>query len=242
MIVALTMVFIPLIYLCQFCIVFCKRPRDGRLIHSLSNKWGSLVIRLTPGWSVNILGQEHLPRENEGSKKGPMVIVANHQSMADIWVACMLGLQFRWISKVEMFRIPFFGTAMKWAGYIAVDRGNRSSHIKAIKESEERLKNGISMFFFPEGTRSMTGEIGAFKTGAFRLAKTLNVPVLPIWLEGTRDLMVKGSWIPGHARVVIHVLPAVCDTGFVKSPETLAEQVRDIILKAKKNSLIESQR
>lgn len=228
-IVVLTIFVLPVIFMCQFYIIIFKKPRDGRLIHSLSNLWGTCVIKLTPGWSVEVRGREHLPKDGE-----PMVIVANHQSMADIWVACTLGLQFRWISKIEMFRIPIFGQAMRWAGYIEVDRGNRTSHIKAIQESESRLRQGISMFFFPEGTRSKTGELGPFKKGAFRLAKDLKVPVLPLLLEGTRDMMAKGSWIPGEAQVVIHVLPLIRAVDITETPEAFANRVRDFIVKAKK--------
>ena len=177
---------------------------DGRSVHGIASLWGKTVIQLMPGWSCEIVGKENLPQDNK-----PMVIIANHESMSDIWGIYCLGIQFRWVSKDSVFRIPVVGQAMRWANYVPVDRSNRQSGAAAIAAGAKRLQQGVSMFFFPEGTRSLDGTIKAFKMGAFRLAYTEKVPVLPVAIHGAGAMLPKHSWIPGRARIQIKVLPAL---------------------------------
>ncbi len=172
--------------------------------HKIAIQWGRNFFRVIPGWRVRVMGKEHLPAVGQAC-----VYIANHQSMTDIFAMYCVGVQFRWLSKAEVFKIPVVGSTMRRAGYIAVQRGQRDSQTKAMEASGERLKNGTPMFFFPEGTRSETGELRPFKSGAFRLAAQHNVPIIPVCLDGTRDLMVKGSAIPAAAHIRILILPAL---------------------------------
>ena len=186
----------------HFKVVALRRPRDGRAEHRKALIWGRLLIRLMPGWQIEVLGRENLP--------GPdvtMVMVANHESFADIWAMCYLDIQFRWLSKESIFRLPMIGHAMRWANYVPVERGRKNSTHAAMQASAMRLRQGLSMFYFPEGTRSVDGHLRPFKLGAFKLARDENTPVLPIAIHGAAGLLPKHAWIPGRARVAITILP-----------------------------------
>jgi 1-acyl-sn-glycerol-3-phosphate acyltransferase len=186
----------------QLLLFWAPRARRQEWGHLAGMVWGQATYRLMPFWSVDIQGREHLPRSGQ-----PMVIVSNHQSASDIWVAYFLDVQFRWLSKKEVFKIPLIGQAMHWAGYISLDRGNSGSHREAMDQAASVLKSGASMFFFPEGTRTKDGKMKEFKLGAFRLAHAMQVPVLPVVVYGAKDLMPKGSLVPGRAHVRIRILP-----------------------------------
>jgi 1-acyl-sn-glycerol-3-phosphate acyltransferase len=197
--------------------------------HRAGFLWGRGTYRLMPFWSIKIEGEENLPDNNQ-----PMVMIANHQSASDIWVAYFLKAQFRWLSKKEIFHIPLIGPAMRWAGYIAIERGNATSHRQAMEQAAQVLRNGISMFFFPEGTRTRDGKMQEFKLGAFRLAQDLHVPILPVVMSGTKDLVPKGSAFPGKADVHMKILPAMRFKDFdpeLKDLTGFARHVRDIMEK-----------
>jgi 1-acyl-sn-glycerol-3-phosphate acyltransferase len=178
-----------------------RQPDDGRAVHPVAQRWGRTIFGMTPGWSITIDGQENLPKD-----RTPMVIVANHQSMTDIFVMYFLGVQFRWLSKDEVFKLPLIGWSMRWAHYVPVRRGARDSHAQALRESEGRLREGLSMLFFPEGTRSSDGHIKEFKLGAFKVARDTQTPVLPVALDGAHRLLPKGGKIPQRAAVRIRIL------------------------------------
>jgi 1-acyl-sn-glycerol-3-phosphate acyltransferase len=203
------------------------RGADGRAAHKFASIWGRLMINLMPGWSCEVEGSEHLPRDYQ-----PMVIVANHESMSDIWAIYFLGIQFRWLSKNEVFRIPVIGPAMRWSNYVSVDRSSRQSGAEALVESSKRIKQGLSMFFFPEGTRSLDGVIKPFKNGAFKLARDENVPVLPIAMHGAGAMLPKHSWIPGRARIRIKILPPQPAPSPDSDLEAYGEAIRRQIISA----------
>ncbi|RZA24600.1 MAG: 1-acyl-sn-glycerol-3-phosphate acyltransferase, partial [Proteobacteria bacterium] len=166
--------------------------------------WGRTLFALGPAWSHEVRGRENLPADN-----APYVMVANHTSSADIWALFLVGGQFRWLSKDAMFKIPLVGQAMRWAGYVSVTRGNKQSQYQAVETSREWIRRGISMTFFPEGTRSEDGRVKEFKSGAFKLAQEENVMIVPVVLRGTRDMLVKNSGFPKKAHLDIEILPAV---------------------------------
>jgi len=203
-----------------------RGKRDGRIPHAIAGWWSRTIFALIPGWRVEVSGTENIPPANQ-----PCVIVANHESMTDIWVIYFLGMQFRWLGKESIFRIPLVGHAMRRAGYIPIHRGERSSHQTALRDSKERILSGFSMFFFPEGTRSETAELRPFKIGAFKLARDTGVPILPIVLKGAGALLKKGSAVPRAATVRVQVLPMIADDPS-QSLETFAASVRSTIAAA----------
>jgi 1-acyl-sn-glycerol-3-phosphate acyltransferase len=205
-----------------------KNPQGGRPIHAAATIWGRALIQLMPGWKVTIEGAEHIPPDGTS-----VVIVANHESMADIWAMYYLGIQFRWLSKKEVFKLPMIGHAMRWAEYVSVDRKSRESGAEAMRQSSLRLNAGLAMFFFPEGTRSPDGVIKDFKLGAFKLARDHNAPVLPIAIHGAGDLFPKGSALPGHhAHIRIRVLPMVPAPTTGDDLHGYAAKVRSMIVDA----------
>ena len=144
----------------------------------------------------------------------PSVIVANHASVLDIPVlGSLLGdIDYRWVAKQSLFRVPLVGWHLWACGHIPVDR-SRGGNLSRMQERVERvLGQGGSVMFFPEGTRSPDGALKPFRGGAFISAVQAGVPVLPIALDGTHALMVKGSLeFPRgtHKRVRVRVLDRI---------------------------------
>lgn len=181
-------------------------PFDPRLtiLHRFTSFWASLYTWCNPLWRVHIEGEEHLPRRRAH------VIVANHQSLADIFVLFRLRTHYKWVSKVENFRAPFVGWNMTLNRYIALRRGSVRSHLRMMRECEEALRGGNSILMFPEGTRSPDGSLRPFKEGAFELAVRTGIPVLPVVIEGTAEALPKrGALLNGPLTITITVLPPV---------------------------------
>lgn len=148
----------------------------------------------------------------ENIEKGKAyVITMNHNSGFDIFAAYKIPLNFRWVSKREVFRIPFMGPLLTIHGDIPIERGSASvAMAKVIRDGKLWLSRGASVAIFPEGTRSKTGEINRFKNGAFNLAKEAGVEILPIVMTGTNEFFRKGSfWVNWRNRVGIRVLKPI---------------------------------
>ncbi|HRY09214.1 MAG: 1-acyl-sn-glycerol-3-phosphate acyltransferase [Actinobacteria bacterium] len=176
--------------------------RRRRALHLFTCFWASLYTWLNPAWRVTIHGREHLDRD------ATYVYVANHLSLLDILVLFRLFVDFKWVSKAEIFKVPGVGWNMTLNRYIPLQRGNRDSVVKMMAQCEQALAQGSSLMMFPEGTRSATGELKAFKTGAFELAVAAQVPIVPIAIEGTNDALPKhGFVLRGRHRITVTVLP-----------------------------------
>jgi len=134
---------------------------------------------------VEIKGLENL------DPKRPAILVANHSGLHDILsLAAGLPIQFRWIAKKSLFRVPFMGWHMRRSGYIAIDRDNPRETAKSIVKAAGEIRNGVSAIIFPEGTRSRTGTLGKFYSGAFTLALRTGVPLIPVTIEGSHRVIV----------------------------------------------------
>ncbi len=190
-------------------------------------RWWSKSILLVSGIKVQTRGLEHLEPDK------PFVFMCNHQSNFDILVLFSgLPSQFRWIAKAELFKIPIFGQAMRGAGYISIERKDRRKAIQSLKQAAERIRSGISVMIFPEGTRSPDGNIGEFKKGGFILAFDAGVPITPIVLNGTWSIMSKDSLRIKPGNVTLSVLPAVDVADYSKAEKSkLIEDVKENILK-----------
>ncbi len=144
---------------------------------------------------------------NDNIRKGrSYVIISNHQSHFDSLALVMkLGIQFRWIIKKELRKIPLFGFALYRSRNIFIDRSDRHKAVESISEGMKRLPAGASVMFFAEGTRSSDGEIQAFKKGGFATALESGLPILPVTVNGSRKVLPKGSlaFNPGVIEVVI---------------------------------------
>ena len=161
------------------------------------------------------------------------ILVSNHQSFFDIFsLLGYLPLQFRWIAKAELFRIPLLGWAMSRTGYIRIDRESPKKAYRSMIAAAEKVRNGVSVLIFPEGTRSPDGNLQPFKKGVFLIALKSQAPILPIAIRGTREIMRKNDWrtYPGH--VEIRIFPSIETAGFSTAKEAeLSEQVRNTLLR-----------
>ncbi len=192
--------------------------------HNCSCSWSKLIIWLT-GVKVVVNGLEHLDRNN------PQVLVANHQGSFDIWaLSSQLPIQFRWVVKKELFKIPALGGAMRAAGDISLDRSNPRQAMKDIKLGLERLKQGRSLIVFPEGTRTRDGKVGEFKAGALLLAFQSRVPIVPVSIKGSFDIMPKNSiWLhPQTIWITIHP-PVSVKSLSRQDKKAIPERLRQII-------------
>jgi 1-acyl-sn-glycerol-3-phosphate acyltransferase len=137
------------------------------------------------------------------------VFVVNHQSMIDILAVHATGLPFAWVSKVENFYVPFLGWNMWLNGYVSLRRGHLPSIRRMLRECEARLRSGTSLCVFPEGTRSLDGELKSFYRGAFWIAARCEAAVVPVVIEGTRDILAKGKFGIRPRPVVVRVLDPI---------------------------------
>ena len=168
--------------------------------------WGD-VAASAAGIDLRVEGEEHLWSHR------PAVFIFNHQSGLEmILLLKMLRRDFTGIAKQELRTNPVFGPLFQASGVVFVDRSNTAKAIEALGPAVEALRHGRSLIIAPEGTRSKTPTVGAFKKGAFRLAMQAGVPIVPIVFRNVLDALPKGAAIVRPAMVEAVVLPPV-DTG-----------------------------
>ena len=162
--------------------------------------WARFNAFMTP-MRVRVRGRELLDPNQS------YVLVCNHQSHFDVFVLYgWLGVDFKWVMKAELRRVPVLGGACARLGHVFIDRSNHAAAVATLEAAKDRIRDGTSVLFFPEGTRSRSGELGAFKKGAFRMALDLGLPILPMAIRGTRDVLpARGLDLrPGRATLTIH--------------------------------------
>jgi 1-acyl-sn-glycerol-3-phosphate acyltransferase len=186
--------------------------------------WARLIciITLCP---VKVLGKEKL------DKKQSYIFVSNHQGAYDIFLIFgYIGQPIKWVMKQSLRKIPFVGKACEAAGFIFVDSSSPQAAAKTIKAAEEKLKNGASIAIFPEGSRTRTGKMGKFKKGAYQMALDLKLPIVPITINGSYEVMPITSYFiyPHKMELIIHdPIP----TGQI-NPENIREaavKIRELI-------------
>jgi 1-acyl-sn-glycerol-3-phosphate acyltransferase len=207
-----------------FCLTFAFDRRRWAM-HRFTSFWASLYTWLNPAWPVRIYGRDRM------HETGPTVIVANHLSLVDILVLFRLRSHFKWVSKQENFSVPLIGWNMTLCGYIPLRRGTVRSIRSMMLRCDEAIRGGSSIVMFPEGTRSSTGRLRSFKSGAFEIAKRNGVPVQPIVLRGTGDALPKrGFVLQGRHPISIEVLDPISATEVdALEPEEMMTRVRQTI-------------
>jgi 1-acyl-sn-glycerol-3-phosphate acyltransferase len=202
--------------------------RKGRALHLYSCFWAQLYFYVNPLWSLKVEGRERLPWNSAA------VLVSNHESLGDILVLFALYRPFKWVSKQSVFNAPFLGWNMRLNGYVPLKRGDKESIAKMMEACERWLQRGVPVLMFPEGTRSPDGEIKAFKDGAFRMALSQQVPVIPVVIAGTSNTLPKhGLVLTTDARCHMKVLPAVDPKPFGDDVAALREHVRTLMIEEK---------
>ena len=202
--ITVAVVAIVLYTLSWVAFVLCY-PFDKRrvVVHTISKWITDVTFGLPPRMGRDVIGKENI------DPKQPYVMVLNHNSMIDIMSPYVLPLVFKWVSKREVYKIPRVGRLLFMHGDIVINRSNPKEAMRFVHEQGLKwLKKGASVAIFPEGTRSKDGEIHSFKAGAFILAKEAGVPILPVVVEGTNN-MLKGHWMNWRNRITITVLPPI---------------------------------
>jgi 1-acyl-sn-glycerol-3-phosphate acyltransferase len=190
-----------------------------RVLHAYTSLWGAHYLAWAPFAGVRLEGREL------GLSAGPCVYVSNHQSMVDILAAFSTRLPYLWVSKIENFFVPFLGWNMWLSGYVPLRRGNLASIRKMLRRCEERIRQGASLFVFPEGTRSPDGELKSFYRGAFWVAARYRVPIVPVVIEGTARVLPKRSFRIFPQRVTVRVLPPIHPADFDWNDRRLRDHV-----------------
>ncbi len=199
--------------------------RKGKVVHLYARLWGKAAL-FANRVKVRLEGIENL------DGKGPYILMANHQGYYDIFaLLAYLPIQFKWLAKKELFSIPFFGWTMAAAGYIRIDREGTRETVEAIHEAVRKIQDGLSVVIFPEGSRSPDGSIQPFKKGGFTLAIKSRVPIVPVAISGTREIMPKGRLTasPGEIRVRVGT-PIDIQNYSMKDRKDLMEKVRESLL------------
>jgi 1-acyl-sn-glycerol-3-phosphate acyltransferase len=197
----------------------------GRLYMWIAgNLWGKVVLAIG-GVRLEVKGGERV------APKQPYVICSNHASQMDI-PAIFGGLRIpvRFMAKKSLFYIPIFGWSMWLARFIPVDRGSTRKARASIQKAARKVKSGPSVLVFPEGTRSPDGQMKTFKSGAFVLAIQAGVPILPVAVRGSYDVLPKDSFRvkPGVIEFVIGTPISVKDADMA-SKDLLQKRTRDAI-------------
>ena len=204
--------YIFLVFLCTFfmilsavALVVCYPfDRGRRVVHELSRILVRTFFLIPPFWRQTVVGRELIDRRKR------YVIVVNHNSGIDIPTLYYIPLNFRWVSKREVFKVPFFGQYLVLHGDICINRGHATEALEQlVRDGKKWFSRGASVAIFPEGTRSKDGEIHRFKAGAFTLAKEAGVDILPVVLDGTATLIRKNKLFNWRNRITIRVLPPV---------------------------------
>lgn len=172
------------------------------LLHRYSGLWAKLCLSLNPGWRVVVQGREY------ADKKKEYVIVCNHQSLLDIVVFYSTKLHFKWVAKKELAKVPVVGWNLYLNKYMLIDRTSFAGSKKMLVDGMKNLEMGNSLAIFPEGTRSSDGRVGRFKDGAFTLAKNAKVPILPVVVNGTRNVF-NGKLINYRQTFIVKILPEI---------------------------------
>jgi 1-acyl-sn-glycerol-3-phosphate acyltransferase len=199
-----------------------------RAVERLFRGIGGTAIALNPAWNFRVEGFA-----GAGFAE-PSIVVSNHESEADIFLAVLLPFDVKYLAKEALFRIPFFGWGMWMEGDVAVDRASMRSGAVALQRCRAVLAKGVSVLIFPEGTRSRSGALQKFRDGAFRIAIEAGVPVQPYVVAGTREALLPGDWRVGKTRAVARLLPAVPTAGLAPGDaHLLAARVREQIAEAR---------
>jgi 1-acyl-sn-glycerol-3-phosphate acyltransferase len=195
-------------------LIFSLFDSSGKLQHLCSRWWSRINLKIS-GTRVEVGGLENV------IKDGPQIFASNHQSIYDIlMLAGYLPMQFRWLAKRELFNIPFMGWHMSRMGYIKIDRSNMRQAALSFRKAAEKIKNGVSVVIFPEGTRSTDGKLQPFKSGLFSLAIHSGVPIIPVSINGSKDIIKKGSLRVNRGKITMLIGKPIDVSKYQKGDKT----------------------
>lgn len=218
---------IPAAIICVLTFLF---DRNRRLLHYFSCAWGYHYMYINPFWRCHFEGKENIDPNKT------YVLIANHQSSADILVIYGLFKPYKWVSKESVFDVPFIGWNLRLNQAVCLKRGDIKSIKNMMRECRAWLDRQASVMLFPEGTRSPDGELQQFRDGAFRLSCESKLPLIPIVINGTHDLLSKhGREVDFRARLDVKILPPIDPAEF----EYQTPRMRDYVHGLMKTTLVE---
>ncbi len=205
-------------------IVFSLLINDRWASKWIAPWWGKSIIAITFS-TTKVLGKHNV------QKNQSYIIVCNHQSIYDtLAIYGYLPIEFKWVMKKELQKMPFVGASCKALGHVFVDRSNSENAKKSLIESKHKIIDGVSAFFFPEGTRSSDGQLINFKKGAFRMAKELNLPILPVSLKGANKIMAANSLVICPHKITLTIHPEIdTDTVNTNTVNALSKRAKAVI-------------
>ncbi|MDP9201182.1 MAG: 1-acyl-sn-glycerol-3-phosphate acyltransferase [Gemmatimonadota bacterium] len=170
-------------------------------------RWWSSSVLWAGGMKVRVHGLE------KAGEEGPRIFASNHVSWFDVPALAKVLPRYKFVAKAELFKVPVFGSAMRAAGMIEIQRDNRKAAFGAYDVAAERIRAGNSVVVFPEGTRGHAYPLRPFKKGPFVLAIAAGVPIVPVIVHGTIEILPKGSLWAHPGTIDIHLLEPVSTTG-----------------------------
>lgn len=205
-----------------FCLSFVLPSRTVGAVTAVP--WARILATLTP-MRARVEGRNNVDPQQS------YVLVSNHQSQYDIFLLYgWLGIDFRWVMKQELRGVPGIGVACERLDHIFIDRSDHAAALATLEVAKKKIVDGTSVMFFPEGTRSRDGRLRRFKKGAFRMALDLGLPILPLTVTGTRNVLPADTsdLLPGSARLIIH--DPISVEGMTRDDCTdLSDRVREVI-------------
>ncbi len=171
--------------------------------------WGHVLWFAIPFWRTRRLGAVE-------ASEGPFIVVANHASILDVPLLYGLPFPLAVVARSRIFDTPILGPLMRLSGQIPLHLQSDERGTELVRDCQRALESGTSLVLFPEGTRSTDGSMGTFHRGAFRIAKDLDIPVLPVVIDGTASILPKGKRSPDGftAKVTMAVLDPVQPAGY----------------------------
>ena len=207
----------------------------GAILMALVGVRGPVYVRMTRAWARVALwssgcravlhGLEHV------TPGQPFILVANHVSWFDIFaIAAELPVDYHFVAKKELEKIPIFGLAWRVAGHISIDRSNRERAVESLRRAGEQMRTEKSVVvIFAEGTRSRTGRLQPFKKGAFVLSHETGIPIIPTVVTGSYDIMRPDTFVVRPATIHVYFEPPVSPGGL--TVEELTARVRDVFVR-----------
>jgi 1-acyl-sn-glycerol-3-phosphate acyltransferase len=205
-------------------LVLSALDRSGESVIWVARSWVRWIL-VSCGVQVEADGLEHFDHS------GPYVVMANHQSVFDTAaLVATLPVSFRFVAKRELTWIPFFGWALAASGHVIIDRSNRDSSVRSLERAAARVRGGVNVVIFPEGTRSLTGALGEFKSGGFHLALAAQVPILPATVSGSSRITPARSLRIESGRIRVRYGEPIPTAGLaIEDRKQLKERVRSAI-------------
>jgi 1-acyl-sn-glycerol-3-phosphate acyltransferase len=213
-------------FCCIYALLLSIFDKDGKLIHfHVTVPWVKVILWVC-GVKVRVKGLENV------DPNLPRIYMSNHQSYFDIFALFAgLPIDFKYILKKELMKIPFFGIAARRGRHISIDRGNPRKAFESVQKAAEKIKSGYSVLIFPEGTRSPDGHMQPFKRGGFRLALQSGCDVVPLAISNSHNIASKGSLKVNEGVIGINIGQPISIKDYSKKDiDKLLTRVREAVI------------